>query len=150
MPWQSFSVAARAVCVTFTRSVSHAASCARVAFRNTSRAAAAEWRNRPPSSRFRNTLNSHSPHIKLLAFRIYHVRPNSEEESQRSTYPETSYERELLLRGIKGAPESRRPTYALHWFPARVKIIRSSPAERQHGRPSRTTVTHLPSAPLYS
>lgn len=32
----------------------------------------------------------------------------------------------------RGASESRRPTYALHWFPARFKIIRSLPAKRQN------------------
>lgn len=58
-------------------------------------------------------------------------RPNSKVGSQRSIYRKSHTSVSFFYDRYKREAESRRPKYALHWFPARFKIIRSFPAERE-------------------
>lgn len=58
-------------------------------------------------------------------------RPNSTISAYFPGKPAVFYDR------YKNRGASKRPTYAVHWFPARFKIIRSLPAKRQ-GRPLQT------------
>lgn len=92
----------RLPCVTFERSVSHAASCARFATHLANRVA-----QPPPSSRFRNT--------RYAEYRPHRLTSNSElgksvatqfcpMESQRSTCPETSHASFTLCIKTEGAP----------------------------------------------